>query len=126
MGDHGFLLGRVKERYDETHDNRAAVAHGLRSTAGIITGAALIMVVLFAGMASGELVVFQQVGFGLAVAVILDATIIRMVLVPASMELFGDWNWYFPRVLEWLPRVSIEGMPEGAHAPALVESPDAL
>jgi len=126
MDYHVFLLSRIKERYDETHDNRAAVAHGLRSTAGIITGAALIMVVVFAGMASGELVVFQQVGFGLAVAVILDATIIRMVLVPASMELFGDWNWYFPRVLEWLPRVSIEGMPEGAHAPALVESPDAL
>ncbi|HQW51171.1 MAG TPA: MMPL family transporter, partial [Tepidiformaceae bacterium] len=72
------------------------------------------------------LVVFQQVGFGLAVAVILDATIIRMVLVPASMELFGDWNWYFPRVLEWLPRINIEGRPEGAHAPALAESPDAL
>ena len=126
MDYHVFLLSRIKERYDETHDNRAAVAHGLRSTAGIITGAALIMVVVFAGMASGELVVFQQVGFGLAVAVILDATIIRMVLVPASMELFGDWNWYFPRVLEWLPRVSIEGMPEGTHTPALVESPDAL
>jgi RND superfamily putative drug exporter len=126
MDYHVFLLSRIKERYDETHDNRAAVAHGLRSTAGIITGAALIMVVVFAGMASGDLVVFQQVGFGLAVAVILDATIIRMVLVPASMELFGDWNWYFPRVLEWLPRVSIEGMPEGTHTPALVESPDAL
>ena len=126
MDYHVFLLSRIKERYDETHDNRAAVAHGLRSTAGIITGAALIMVVVFAGMASGELVVFQQVGFGLAVAVILDATIIRMVLVPASMELFGDWNWYFPRVLEWLPRINIEGRPEGAHAPALAESPDAL
>jgi RND superfamily putative drug exporter len=60
-------------------------------------------------MASGELVVFQQVGFGLAVAVILDATIIRMVLVPASMELLGDWNWYFPRWLEWLPKINIEG-----------------
>ncbi len=126
MDYHVFLLSRIKERYDETHDNRAAVAHGLRSTAGIITGAALIMVVVFAGMASGELVVFQQVGFGLAVAVILDATIIRMVLVPASMELFGDWNWYFPRVLEWLPRINIEGRPEGAHAPALAESPDGL
>jgi RND superfamily putative drug exporter len=67
------------------------------------------MVVVFAGMASGELVVFQQVGFGLAVAVILDATIIRMVLVPASMELLGDWNWYFPSWLEWLPKINIEG-----------------
>ena len=109
MDYHVFLLSRIKEHYDETGDNAASVAHGLRSTAGIITGAALIMVAVFAGMASGELVVFQQVGFGLAIAVILDATIIRMVLVPASMELLGDWNWYFPRWLEWLPRINIEG-----------------
>jgi len=109
MDYHVFLLSRIKERYDETGDNAASVAHGLRTTAGIITGAALIMVAVFAGMASGDLIVFQQVGFGLAVAVILDATIIRMVLVPASMELLGDWNWYFPRWLEWLPRINIEG-----------------
>jgi RND superfamily putative drug exporter len=67
------------------------------------------MMVVFAGMASGELATFQQVGFGLAVAIILDATIIRMVLVPASMELLGDWNWYFPSWLEWLPEIHIEG-----------------
>ena len=109
MDYHVFLLSRIKEHYDETLDNRASVAHGLRSTAGVITGAALIMVVVFAGMASGDLITFQQVGFGLAVAVILDATIIRMVLVPASMELLGDWNWYFPAWLEWLPKVNIEG-----------------
>jgi len=115
MDYHVFLLSRIKERYDETRDNAASVAHGLRSTAGIITGAALIMVVVFAGMASGELVVFQQVGFGLAVAVILDATIIRMVLVPASMELLGDWNWYFPAWLEWLPKINIEGAQKTSH-----------
>ncbi len=109
MDYHVFLLSRIKEHYDETMDNAASVAHGLRSTAGIITGAALIMVVVFAGMASGELVVFQQVGFGLAVAVILDATIVRMVLVPASMALLGDWNWYFPKWLEWLPKINIKG-----------------
>lgn len=109
MDYHVFLLSRIKERYDESKDNAAAVAHGLRSTAGIITGAALIMVAVFAGMASGDLVTFQQVGFGLAVAVILDATVIRMVLVPASMELFGDWNWYLPSWLEWLPKIHIEG-----------------
>ncbi|KAA0240710.1 MMPL family transporter [bacterium] len=109
MDYHVFLLSRIKEHYDETRDNAASVAHGLRSTASIITGAAMIMVAVFAGMASGDLVVFQQVGFGLAVAVILDATIIRMVLVPASMELLGDWNWYFPGWLEWLPKVNIEG-----------------
>jgi RND superfamily putative drug exporter len=112
MDYHVFLLSRIKERYDETGDNRGSVAYGLRQTASIITGAALIMVAVFAGMASGELVIFQQVGFGLAVAVILDATIIRMVLVPASMELLGDWNWYFPRWLGWLPDIQVEGRRE--------------
>jgi RND superfamily putative drug exporter len=107
MDYHVFLLSRIKERYDETGDNTASVAYGLRQTASIITGAALIMVAVFGGMASGELVVFQQVGFGLAVAIILDATIIRMILVPASMELLGDWNWYLPRWLEWLPRIQM-------------------
>jgi hypothetical protein len=109
MDYHVFLLSRIKERYDETGDNTASVAFGLRQTAGIITGAALIMVAVFGGMASGDLVIFQQVGFGLAFAIILDATIIRMVLVPASMELLGDWNWYFPKWLEWLPQIHIEG-----------------
>jgi RND superfamily putative drug exporter len=109
MDYHVFLLSRIKERYDETGDNTASVAWGLRQTASIITGAALIMVAVFGGMASGELVIFQQVGFGLAVAIILDATIIRMILVPASMELLGDWNWYFPSWLEWLPEIHIEG-----------------
>ena len=123
MDYHVFLLSRIKEHYDETGDNAASVAHGLRSTAGIITGAALIMVAVFAGMASGDLVVFQQVGFGLAVAVILDATVIRMVLVPASMELLGDWNWYFPSWLEWLPRINIEGAQQPGSVPA--GSPDA-
>ena len=108
MDYHVFLLSRIKERYDETGENGASVAHGLRQTASIITGAALIMVAVFAGMASGDLVIFQQVGFGLAVAIIVDATIIRMVLVPASMELLGDWNWYFPRWLAWLPDVQVE------------------
>ncbi len=120
MDYHVFLLSRIKERYDQTGDNAASVIHGLRSTAGIITGAALIMVVVFAGMASGQLVVFQQVGLGLAVAVILDATVIRMVLVPASMELLGDWNWYLPAWLDWLPRLDVEGpAPARTHFPGL-------
>jgi putative drug exporter of the RND superfamily len=117
MDYHVFLLSRIKERYDETGDNAASVVYGLRSTAGIITGAALIMVVVFAGMASGDLIVFQQVGFGLAVAIILDATIIRMVLVPASMELLGDWNWYLPAWLGWLPKVNLEGVQQPAALP---------
>ena len=109
MDYHVFLLTRIRERFDQTGDNRASVAHGVRTTAGMITGAALIMVAVFAGFASGEMVMFQQFGFGLAVAVLIDATIIRTVLVPASMALLGDWNWYLPSWLEWLPRVDIEG-----------------
>ncbi len=111
---HVFLLSRIKEHYDQTGDNTGSVIHGLRSTATIITGAALIMVAVFGGFALGPLSMFQQMGFGLAVAVILDATLIRMVLVPASMELLGDRNWYFPSWLEWIPEISIEGAPQSA------------
>ncbi len=103
MDYHVFLLSRIRERFDRTGDNREAVAFGVRSTAGIITGAALIMAAVFMGVALGELVMFQQMGFGLAVAVLLDATIVRAVLVPATMTLLGDANWYLPRWLEWLP-----------------------
>jgi RND superfamily putative drug exporter len=112
-----FLLSRIKERYDETGDTREAVGYGVGRTAGIITGAAAIMVCVFAGMASGELVMFQQWGFGLAVAILLDATIVRTIVVPAAMELLGDWNWYLPRWLQWLPNVSVEGRVD-AHVPA--------
>jgi len=109
MDYHVFLLSRIREYYDRTGDNRAAVALGLQSTARIITGAAAIMIVVFAAFASGQIVFFQQLGFGLAVAVFLDATIIRLVLVPASMTLLGDRNWYLPRWLHWLPDLRIEG-----------------
>ena len=111
-----FLLSRIKEEHDRSGDNRAAVAHGIGATAGIITGAALIMVAVFAGFASGDLVMFQQMGFGLAVAVLLDATVVRMLIVPAAMSLLGEWNWYMPRWLGWLPRLSIEGAPESIPA----------
>ena len=104
-----FLLTRIKERFDRTGDTREAVAHGIGRTASIITGAAAIMVCVFGGMATGELVMFQQMGFGLAVAIFLDATIVRTIIVPAGMELLGDWNWYLPRWLEWLPNISVEG-----------------
>jgi RND superfamily putative drug exporter len=109
MDYHVFLLSRIKERFDETGDNTLAVAHGMRSTSGLITGAALIMVTVFSGFATGQLGPMQQMGFGLAVAVILDATIIRCVLVPASMQLLGDRNWYLPNWMGWLPEISLEG-----------------
>ena len=116
MDYHVFLLTRIREHYDRSGDNAGSVAHGLRTTAGIITGAALIMVAVFAGFASGDLVMFQQMGFGLGVAVLLDATVVRTVLVPASMKLLGTRNWYLPRWLGWLPAVSVEG-PEGPTGP---------
>jgi len=108
MDYHVFLLSRIRERYDETHDNTGAIVFGLRSTANIITGAAAIMVVVFGGFALGELVMFQQLGFGLATAVFLDATVVRTVLVPASMRLLGHWNWFLPSWLEWLPDLRVE------------------
>ena len=108
MDYHVFLLSRIRERYDESQDNTEAVAYGLRSTAGLITGAALIMVVVFGAFASGETVVNQLMGFGLAIAVLLDATLVRSVLVPASMEVLGKGNWYLPPFLRWLPDLRVE------------------
>jgi putative drug exporter of the RND superfamily len=104
-----FLLSRIQERYGHTGDNRDAVAFGLRTTGGIITGAAVIMVAVFAGFAAGRLAALQQMGFGLAVAVLIDATLVRSVLVPAAMRLLGKWNWYLPSWLGWLPQIRIEG-----------------
>jgi RND superfamily putative drug exporter len=115
MDYHVFLLTRIREYYDRSGDNTEAVAHGLRTTGAIITGAALIMVAVFGGFAAGDLVMMQQMGFGLAIAVFLDATIVRSILVPAGMRLLGDWNWYLPKWLQWLPQLDIEG-----HAAAAV------
>ena len=118
MDYHVFLLTRIREHFEHTGDNSAAVAYGVHSTAGMITGAAAIMIAVFSGFAAGQMVMFQQMGFGLAVAVLLDATLVRSVLVPASMELLGRRNWYLPRWLEWLPRVEVEGSSFPAPAPS--------
>jgi putative drug exporter of the RND superfamily len=104
-----FLLSRIRERFDETRDTPDAVIFGVGSTARIITGAALIIVAVFAGFARGDLIMFQQMGFGVAVALLIDATLIRSVVLPSAMKLLGDWNWYLPRWLEWLPRLQVEG-----------------
>jgi RND superfamily putative drug exporter len=112
-----FLLSRIKERYDETGETTNAVTFGVASTARIITGAALIIVAVFAGFAAGELVMFQQMGFGVAAALLIDATIIRSVLLPATMHLLGRWNWYLPHWLDWLPRLEVESAaPRAAQA----------
>ena len=115
-----FLLSRIRERYDRCGDTAEAVAFGIQSTAGIITGAALIMVAVFAGLASGEMVMFQEIGFGLAIAVALDATLVRVVVVPSTMALLGRWNWYLPAWLQWLPHAGLEegAANEGAEGPS--------
>jgi len=115
-----FLLSRIRERFDETRDTTDAVISGVSSTARIITGAALIIVAVFAGFARGDLIMFQQMGFGVAVALLIDATIIRSVVLPSAMKLLGDRNWYLPRWLEWLPRLQVEGRDEpGRPRPSL-------
>ncbi|MCZ6614953.1 MAG: MMPL family transporter, partial [Chloroflexi bacterium] len=108
MDYHVFLLSRIREHYDQTKDNAGSVAFGIRTTGRLITGAALIMVAVFWGFAAGDIVGLQQMGLGLGVAILLDATIVRMVLVPAEMKLFGKWNWYLPSFLNWLPDIRVE------------------
>jgi RND superfamily putative drug exporter len=120
MDYHLFILTRIKEARDRGLGSREAVAKGISVTSGTITSAASIMVVVFAVFVALKFVFIQQLGLGLAVAVFIDATIIRSILLPASMTLLGDWNWWMPRFLDWIPRVTIEGdpdMPETA-APA--------
>jgi putative drug exporter of the RND superfamily len=103
-----FLLSAVKERYDETRDNHAAVLDGLTSTARVITAAAAIMVCVFASFMVADLRSIKLIGFGLAAAVFIDATIVRLVMVPATMELLGRWNWWLPRRLQRaLPSVNV-------------------
>ncbi|MGH2559617.1 MAG: MMPL family transporter [Thermomicrobiales bacterium] len=127
MDYHVFLLSRIQERYHQTGQNREAVAFGLGSTARLITGAAAIMVAVFGGFAAGRLVPLQQVGFGLAVAIFLDATVVRSILVPSTMVLLDKWNWYLPRWLDWLPDLRVEPIapvPAPAPAPAPVSGDD--
>jgi putative drug exporter of the RND superfamily len=104
-----FLLSRIRERYASTGDTTGAIVFGIGSTARLITGAALIIVVVFSGFATGSLVAFQQMGFGVAVALLIDATIVRSVVIPAAMQILGERNWYLPGWLERMPRVAIEG-----------------
>ena len=119
MDYHVFILTRVKEARDRGLSSNEAVARGISITAGTVTSAAAIMVVVFAVFVTLQLVIIRQLGFGLAIAVFLDATIIRSVLLPASMRLLGEWNWWLPGFLRWLPRVTVEGATdETAEAPA--------
>jgi uncharacterized membrane protein YdfJ with MMPL/SSD domain len=121
MDYHVFILSRVREAYDRGMSTEQAVGHGIKTTAGVVTSAAVVMVGAFAIFATLPLVDMKQLGVGLAAAVLIDATIVRAVLLPASMKLLGEWNWYLPRWLEWLPRLEHERPAEPAPetAPAL-------
>ena len=120
MDYHVFILTRIREAFDSGQPTEDAVTHGIKTTAGVVTSAAAVMISVFAIFATLSLLIFKQLGVGLAVAVLIDATIIRGVLLPATMKLLGDWNWYLPKWLEWLPRVSPEA---AAPAPARPAQP---
>jgi uncharacterized membrane protein YdfJ with MMPL/SSD domain len=108
MDYHVFILSRVREAVDGGMATTDAVRHGITVTAGVVTSAALVMVGVFSLFGSLSSLDVKQAGVGLAVAVLLDATVIRAVLLPASMELLGEWNWYLPRFLERLPKTQLE------------------
>jgi uncharacterized membrane protein YdfJ with MMPL/SSD domain len=121
MDYHVFILSRIREAAGRGAGTDEAVAYGIRSTAGVVTSAAIVMVFVFAIFATLSLLFFKQFGVGLSVAVLLDATIVRAVLLPASMKLLGDWNWYLPSWLEWLPRFDLgeeEAAPAAETTPA--------
>src|SRR5881396_4180758 len=114
MDYHVFILSRVKELVDHGMPTDQAVERGIRTTASTVTSAAAVMIAVFAIFATLRTLDIKQLGVGLAVAVLIDATLIRGVLLPATMKLLGDWNWYLPKWLEWLPRV---GPGDGADLP---------
>jgi RND superfamily putative drug exporter len=121
MDYHAFILSRIKEAVDRGESTEDAVSHGIKSTAGVVTAAAIVMVAVFGIFATLQFIDMKQFGVGLATAILIDATLVRGVLLPAAMKLLGDWNWYLPKWLEWLPKgPALEGSPE----PVETDEPD--
>ena len=120
MDYHVFILSRVREAYDRGMSTDDAIAHGIKTTAGVVTSAAIVMVGVFAIFATLSMMIFKQFGVGLAAAILIDATIVRAILLPASMKLLGDWNWYLPKWLDWLPHLEHGGSAERVEAPPAV------
>ena len=116
MDYHVFILSRVREAFDKGMSTEDAVTHGIKSTAGVVTSAAAVMVGVFAVFGTLSFISMKQMGVGLAAAILIDATIVRAVLLPATMKLLGDRNWWLPKRLDWIPRVDVEGQPEAARA----------
>jgi len=121
MDYHVFILSRIRELYDRGATTDESISQGIKSTAGVVTSAAIVMVGVFAIFGTLSMIVFKQFGVGLAAAVLIDATIVRAVLLPATMKLLGEWNWWFPRRLEWLPSLGHERKPKAPAAPAAAE-----
>jgi uncharacterized membrane protein YdfJ with MMPL/SSD domain len=117
MDYHVFILSRIREAYDRGMNTERAVAYGISTTAGVVTSAAIVMVCVFAVFATLSMLIFKQFGVGLAAAILIDATIVRAVLLPATMKLLGDWNWYLPKWLEWLPHLEHGGSAERVKVP---------
>jgi uncharacterized membrane protein YdfJ with MMPL/SSD domain len=118
MDYHVFILSRIREAYDRGMSTDDAIAHGIKTTAGTVTSAAIVMVGVFSIFATLPILDMKEMGIGLASAVLIDATIVRGVLLPASMKLLGDWNWYLPRWLHWLPKSEHHAAPVVQPAPA--------
>jgi uncharacterized membrane protein YdfJ with MMPL/SSD domain len=120
MDYHVFIISRIRETYDRGASMDDAISYGIKSTAGTVTSAAIVMVAVFSIFATLSMLMFKQFGVGLAAAILIDATIVRGVLLPATMKLLGDRNWYLPRWLEWLPRL------EGRESEPAVDAKPAL
>jgi uncharacterized membrane protein YdfJ with MMPL/SSD domain len=118
MDYHVFILSRVREAHDRGMSTEDAVAHGIKTTAGTVTSAALVMVGVFSIFATLPILDMKEMGIGLATAVLIDATLVRGVLLPASMKLLGDWNWYLPNWLGWLPKIEHHSLPSTEPVPA--------
>ena len=126
MDYHVFILSRVREAVDRGMTSDDAVAHGIKTTAGVVTSAALVMFGVFSIFATLQFMFLKEFGVGLAIAVLVDATIIRAVLLPATMKLLGDWNWYLPKWLEWLPHLSRDDLGDSSASEAAVALPAAI
>src|SRR3954462_4662233 len=124
MDYHGFILSRGREAFDRGMKTEDAVVHGIKASAGVVTSAAIVMVGAFLIFATLPIIDMKEMGIGLAAAVLIDATIVRAVLLPSTMTLLGDWNWYLPKWLDWLPRLEHERSVE-EKAPAAVPALDA-
>jgi uncharacterized membrane protein YdfJ with MMPL/SSD domain len=118
MDYHVFILSRIREAYDRGMSTDDAIAHGIKSTAGVVTSAAIVMVAVFSVFITLPMIDLKEMGLGLALAVLIDATLVRAVLLPATMKLLGDANWYLPSWLNWLPRLEHERTPEPEADPA--------